>query len=371
MAASRNSKDSSLRNNSVFGKPAGTQAHPCSTNAPKGTVESAAQTLVDQIIHYDNLDNQPMVDALLKNTGWLALDEAKKILINKNHILSNQWIQILNKTKTIFSGFWCEEIANFAFHCANTDIVPDQTTAPHYGIFQCKDKLSTFIQIVNEIKQINSEVKKINNLHDKVSHYFNNPNYIAPNDSTAPIFNAVFSRINEAVSKIGLSLTQTPIFELIFLRVFGCSETFKHARFQAGSGEIGMLNDVNFFFDISEEAAQHVVATINQHFPEQTPARFVSADSVLADIRDVKFSEIAIDGEFLCSHSLMRPFAMELFTFLEQNPEEFKRLLIQSGVELDDLPMHQVKLKSIIAEASDILMQMPDDEVEQARTFRR
>lgn len=148
----------------------------------------------------------------------------------------------------------------------------------------------------------------------------------------SPLYRDITKYFDTLMSGYLISIQKTDATEIVLLHMFGCKEELHHAKFQGGSSFIGMMLDVNFFLDISEESARLVIDAINQRFQSfSNPARFISASSRHPDIPGIKFCEIAIDGRLLCSLEFLTSYKATLNHLIENNPLLIEKLQINSG----------------------------------------
>lgn len=125
--------------------------------------------------------------------------------------------------------------------------------------------------------------------------------------------------------------TRSDCVEMTLLRMFSCEEELQTARFQPGKTYITKMLDTHFFFDISENAARQLVERINQTFPNQ--ARFICANTRLADKGSTLLSEISIENTLLGSETFLLMFKDTLDNLAENNPLLIEQLRIQSGTQ--------------------------------------
>ena len=119
--------------------------------------------------------------------------------------------------------------------------------------------------------------------------------------------------------------------EVVLLNMFSCKEELHKARVKPGNTYVAAMLDTHFFFDISENAAKQLVANINQTFPNQ--ARFLCANTKLADKGEVLLCQISITNELLGSQDFRSMFEATLYNLDENNPLLIEKLRIQSGTQ--------------------------------------
>ncbi|MEO7049841.1 MAG: hypothetical protein ABI091_31340, partial [Ferruginibacter sp.] len=130
-------------------------------------------------------------------------------------------------------------------------------------------------------------------------------------------YNNVVNQLSAITQGLGIN-TRTDCVEMVLLKMFSCEEELSTARFQPGKTYVAKMLDTHFFFDISENAAKQLVDKINQTFPNQ--ARFICANTRLADKGLTLLSEISIDNTLLCSQAFLLMFKDTLNNFSENNP---------------------------------------------------
>ncbi|MGQ3892612.1 hypothetical protein [Legionella sp. CNM-4043-24] len=167
--------------------------------------------------------------------------------------------------------------------------------------------------------------------------------YQAYVERQAPIFEQVKPALNKTLATHKLSITSDAT-EYSLMRMFGCKEVLKYARFQQGSDYVGRKMDIAFFLHISEEEARKLVVNLNQRFPSSFPyARFISATSRLSDMYGINFCEIAIDGGLLCSPEYQSLLLETLGNMAEHEPLLMESLQVASGTR------HQQKTSAVHA----------------------
>lgn len=144
-------------------------------------------------------------------------------------------------------------------------------------------------------------------------------------------YNDVVDHFAWITQALGINLQNTDCAEMILLKMFSCEEELNVARFQPGESYIAKILDTHFLFDISENAARKLVNRINQIFPNQ--ARFIRANTRLADKGSALLSEISIDNTLLCSQAFLLMFKDTLNNLAENNPLLIEKLRIQSGTQ--------------------------------------
>lgn len=161
------------------------------------------------------------------------------------------------------------------------------------------------------------------------------------------IFEQVKLAMNKTLSVHKLNINSDAT-EYTLMRMFGCMEVLKHARFQEGSDYVGRKVDIGFFLNISEEGARHLVAHLNQRFPSSFPhARFVSAASRLSGMYGINFCEIAIDGDFLCSSDYQSLLLETLGSMAEHEPVLMESLRVASGTQQRTSAVHASQMTNL------------------------
>jgi hypothetical protein len=143
-------------------------------------------------------------------------------------------------------------------------------------------------------------------------------------------YNNVVKQLSAITQYLGIN-TKSDCVEIVLLKMFSCEEELTTARFQPGITYVAKMLDTHFFFDISENAAKQLVDRINLTFPNQ--ARFICANTTLADKGATLLSEISIDNTLLCSQAFLLRFKDTLNTLAEDNPLLIEKLRIQSGAQ--------------------------------------
>lgn len=148
------------------------------------------------------------------------------------------------------------------------------------------------------------------------------------------LFTALNRNITELVTPVGLSLYHSDCMERIFLKIFGCDDECRIARYQPGTSYVGKMLDTHFFLDISETAARQVVERINQKFPGTlNHARFVRSDARITDKGSVDLREIAVSTSVLNNSEFLALFKTTLSALIEDQPLFIEQLKIQSGTQ--------------------------------------